>query len=1200
MHRDIKPSNLLLDTEGVVWIADFGLAKGEDEGLTQSGDILGTLRYMAPERFRGEGDARADVYALGLTLYELLTLRSGFDSSDRLKLIEQIKTEEPPRPRIVDSRIPRDLETIVLKAIEKDPKARYQTAEAMGEDLGRFLADEPIRARQVSSAERYWRWSRRNPAIAVLGGVLTAVLMATTVGSLVAARYFWNLAGRESRANQQSQEAQRIAVKAQDVAERAQKQALLERDNSRRLSAGLALDKGIALAQEGHADRGLLWMIEALKTVPEDAEEFRKTVRWNLGAWLGQVHKALRIIETGRLNKLAFSPDGRSFAMSYVPLDQSRVTPIDLWDTASGRKLSTVPGAFAPFAFRPDGKVLAAYADLRRMVAIDLNTRRVLWTSPALTGEHGLEIAFSADSSTVLATRQRPRLSNSEWHLRLDAVTGQQRGEPMSVPGIQAVAPDATRLAVERIENGVTYIDVLDLPSRRRKASWRVNGHRNSGLVFSPDGKLLFVSRNSGDIFDPKSHFSQIWDVGTGEPTSLLMAVTTGAVYAPSGDRLLTTTDVQRSVRDAAGRERGSRVFLSSGSPSAWHPDGRTVLTPSLDDTSRLWQVSADAEALSNDGTDKNASMKGRAAYRRSRGFNTFRGGRLRADGKVAVLLTEGASGRELIRSVDPTTGRPFGRPASHYPGWIVRTVAFSPDGRSFATGSNPYDRVASEVRLWDTTTGRLLFPPIPHTNWAAALAFQPDGKVLAAGDYHGLVRTWDTSNGKEIGRPLPQGEFVTSLAYSPDGNVLAVGLATDRTRKPGTRLWNTRTSQPIGDLLPSADTITRIEFRPDGRVLLAGTEHFTRLWDTTQGRALSEPIMGEQAGRFCPDGRAFLTVGRDGTIKLRDATTGAALTMLRACPSPATCATFRGDGGLVAAGFEDGTVRLCDPVTMQPVGPPTVHETRRAARRLHADGRTVLPSTTTASSATGRSPSRSGIQSLDDLTLRIEARTGLRMETGLAISRLDASAWRERLEQLGRLDPTALQLDDGPAWHEPMVREAEQNGNAFAAIWHLDRLIAAQPDDWFLYARRACAWSRSDQFDKAAADYQQAERLGSREQVLDFQTHYVIDCTRAEPLGRGPLVSRPPDRRPARRRVAPRGPRGGLRQARSRGRPPGRARPRLRAGSRRRTGHPPGRGAGPRRPLDRGRGPAGTLRPDRSAQPGAGPGLGHRLPRGG
>ena len=141
----------------MVWIADFGLAKGDDEGLTQSGDILGTIRYMAPERFRGEGDARADVYALGLTLYELLTLRPAFESSDRLKLIERIKTEEPARPRSVDARIPRDLETIVLKAIEKDPKARYPTAEAMGEDLRRFLADEPIKARQVGAAERYWR-----------------------------------------------------------------------------------------------------------------------------------------------------------------------------------------------------------------------------------------------------------------------------------------------------------------------------------------------------------------------------------------------------------------------------------------------------------------------------------------------------------------------------------------------------------------------------------------------------------------------------------------------------------------------------------------------------------------------------------------------------------------------------------------------------------------------------------------------------------------------------------------------------------------------------------------------------------------------------------------------------------------------------------------------------------------------------------
>ena len=174
--------------------------QGRRRRADNTGDILGTLRYMAPERFRGEGDARADVYALGLTLYELLTLRPAFDSSDRLRLIEQIKTDDPPKPRPVDARIPRDLETIVLKAIEKDPSARYQSAEAMGEDLRRFLADEPIQARQVSAGERYWRWARRNPVIAVLGGVLTAVLMLVTFGSLGIANRFAISADRERNA----------------------------------------------------------------------------------------------------------------------------------------------------------------------------------------------------------------------------------------------------------------------------------------------------------------------------------------------------------------------------------------------------------------------------------------------------------------------------------------------------------------------------------------------------------------------------------------------------------------------------------------------------------------------------------------------------------------------------------------------------------------------------------------------------------------------------------------------------------------------------------------------------------------------------------------------------------------------------------------------------------------------------------------
>ncbi|MFI5457398.1 MAG: serine/threonine-protein kinase [Isosphaerales bacterium] len=185
IHRDIKPSNLLLVAEGTVWITDFGLAKSEEEALTGQGDILGTLRYMAPERFRGESDPRSDVYSLGLTLYELLALRAPFGSGDRLRLIEQIKNEEPARPRAIDARIPRDLETIVLKAIEKDAKRRYATAGELGEDLLRFIEGEPIRARRVGELERLWMLARRHRTAAVLLSLFLVALVAGTAFSTV-------------------------------------------------------------------------------------------------------------------------------------------------------------------------------------------------------------------------------------------------------------------------------------------------------------------------------------------------------------------------------------------------------------------------------------------------------------------------------------------------------------------------------------------------------------------------------------------------------------------------------------------------------------------------------------------------------------------------------------------------------------------------------------------------------------------------------------------------------------------------------------------------------------------------------------------------------------------------------------------------------------------------------------------------------
>jgi serine/threonine protein kinase/tetratricopeptide (TPR) repeat protein len=227
LHRDIKPSNLLLDDTGNVWVTDFGLAKAvsDSDNLTHTGDIIGTMRYMAPERFDGQGDLRSDVYSLGLTLYELLALRPAFDESDRNKLVKQVMNDEPVRPRKLNPSVPRDLETVILKAIARDPTQRYATAEDLATDLQRFMDDEPILARRQTQIERYWRWARHNPGIAVLGGVLTAVLVAATVVSLLAAGHFNRLRWNEARAAQSERDARDQEAKEREQAEQAKKAA---------------------------------------------------------------------------------------------------------------------------------------------------------------------------------------------------------------------------------------------------------------------------------------------------------------------------------------------------------------------------------------------------------------------------------------------------------------------------------------------------------------------------------------------------------------------------------------------------------------------------------------------------------------------------------------------------------------------------------------------------------------------------------------------------------------------------------------------------------------------------------------------------------------------------------------------------------------------------------------------------------------
>ena len=399
VHRDIKPSNLLLDHAGIVWITDFGLAKGEDEGLTLTGDILGTYRYMAPERFRGGGDARADIYALGLTLYELVTLRPGFDSTDQLELIERIKSQEPRKPRSVDARIPRDLETIVLKAIDKDPARRYPTAAAMAEDLQRFLDGRPIAARPATELQRLWKWARRRPAVA---GLVAALFLCLIAGTVVSTRFAIRADRERVVAQQQNARAKAGEKEATEQRERADRAAEVTRQNLYYAQMHLALQAwrepmGLPSMRELLANwlpagespdhRGWEWFYinslpyQDLRTLADGTRPGRScTVAWSVaGKRLaeGTSDGPIRIWDVDRervtltlkgpvpavlwwgVGYLAWSPDGGKLAAG------GKDATVHMWEAGSGREIHVLRGHrdwIAAVAFNSDGSRVAAWS----------------------------------------------------------------------------------------------------------------------------------------------------------------------------------------------------------------------------------------------------------------------------------------------------------------------------------------------------------------------------------------------------------------------------------------------------------------------------------------------------------------------------------------------------------------------------------------------------------------------------------------------------------------------------------------------------------------------------------------------------------------------------------------------------------------------------------------------------------------------
>ncbi|MCA9149905.1 MAG: protein kinase [Planctomycetales bacterium] len=231
IHRDIKPSNLILDKSGTIWITDFGLARlATDEALTQTGDMLGTLRYAAPEQLNGVAAPSCDIYSLGATLYELVTLSPAHHAVNQLQLLDEVRSVEPVSPRRIDAAIPRDLETIIITAMAKDPLRRYRTAQELADDLNRFLTDVPILARQPSAIEQLARWGRRYKALA--STILAALVLFSVVIPTIVVAYSWRLKSEVKR----SQVAERHMAAAQSAAQRQLVESLVQQARAKRSS----------------------------------------------------------------------------------------------------------------------------------------------------------------------------------------------------------------------------------------------------------------------------------------------------------------------------------------------------------------------------------------------------------------------------------------------------------------------------------------------------------------------------------------------------------------------------------------------------------------------------------------------------------------------------------------------------------------------------------------------------------------------------------------------------------------------------------------------------------------------------------------------------------------------------------------------------------------------------------------------------
>jgi WD40 repeat protein len=877
VHRDIKPSNLLIDANQQLWVTDFGLAQLPGQSnLTMTGDILGTLRYMSPEQAAGQSgvvDHRSDIYSLGITLYELLALWPAFDQSDRQRLLHQVMETDPIPPRHHTPSIPRDLETIVLKAIAKEPSARYQKAAELADDLQRYLDDKPILARRHGKTDQLRRWVKRNPKVAALAICVLGLLLTLAIaGPLVAVRQT-RLAGELANVTVRERQARKTAESTQADYEK----HLYISDTHAAYVAWQRYDLDLS--------RRLL-----ARHIPESGKPDHRGFAWNYLWGLHQkVLGAPKLEHPCAVNHVAVSPNDRLVATA---ASDGRVR---VWDAETLSLLSSFDlhqGEVTFVEFCPDGQRLVATTFRGYVFLVDLESNQptqLYYANSCLPWKSDL----STDGKTLAMCGNAVRL--------LDIESG--KAEPLKLihDGIVwsvVLSPDMRLLAASD-EQWNVY--VWDLENERSLHTFK-HPFRALNLKFLPDGKTL--------VADTFGNAIAIWEIESGRLRESIQGYFPNhTALAVHGD-LLATGSATAAVQ-IWNLQTGHLVHTYVGhtrliNSLEFSRDGTTLFSASGDGTLRVWDIPFDCAKKQPHPAISSASAIPIAVSH---------GQRLLAAGRGPWFLWNARGEAKLW---DLATGKMVQVLDDHEP---VFSIAFSPDDSIVAAGVGQY-QAFGQIKLWEVGTGKLLATFSGHSDQVTDIAFSPDGSLLASGSLDHTVRLWDMAsrNERRILVPLAQNgrPFIgVSVAFSPDGRQLAV--AGGQWTHGELKLFDTVTGGELVTVHGGGELLCPVVYSPDGRFLAAGdTGGIVRVWPVKNGIEQQDALVLKSSAHiggvaFSADGQTLAVVGHNHTVLLWHIPSGEQIGMLEV-PNWATSLVFTRDGRSLIAGDSLGIVTIWGP----------------------------------------------------------------------------------------------------------------------------------------------------------------------------------------------------------------------------------------------------------------------------------------------